>query len=230
MMDIKINQKHSSIGGTMSRNYLQINSYRSLLQEELTNLNKVFNSRFSFKLGDPGYSFNNVYPDNVNMDVYWAKVFVLNDENVQIGRITYRFELGEMKSYYVKQYKPIQYEYDSNDDIFYMLKFYFAKQPMMDIKLIVNAARQIQIFEKAKVVIWRIQNPVKVQKKITKSGNVWRPHRKKIQGKNLRVIIDKLVDSIVNKTENPFVDFTKYLVSLGGKQSNTADMFLHLYK
>ena len=203
--------------------------YKNLLQEEILNLNQKFNPDFKFKIGDKGFSFDDIYPDYKDKNIFWAKLFILNSENVQIGRITYKFENGKMIRFYIKQYKPLFYEYDKNDNIFYFLEFFFKNKQIPNFDQIVTAAKTIKEFYIAKHVIWRINNPYKSQEKISKSGKIWKTHRKKIQGRKIRVIIEKLVKWIIGEIQNPFPEFEDYIKSLNGKPNNSRDLFLYFY-
>ena len=217
----------------MIRNYQEITSYKKLLDQEIDNLNNKFNPfQFHFKLGDPGYSFNSIYPDSYSTtsNIYWAKVFIVKDE-IQIGRITYRFENGNMERYYIKQYKPFDIDYDSNDNIFYYFKYYFANKPIpLDFNSFVKTANQIRIFVLAEKTIWRMNNPLMSKERVSANGKVWMTHRKKLQGMKIRTILDKLVDWDIKKNENPFPKFFDYIISLNEKPNNTADLFLHFYQ
>ncbi len=155
--------------------------FDKMLNKELEELNETF-SPFEF---DTGVFNGSVYPDSMKDDVYWARVFIKID-GVQIGRLTYRFTEG-LERYYTKQYKPDDYEFDSNDLIFYQLQYYFRTgEVIADLPKIVADAFIMCENELKEKKQWRIDNPPTNKKK----------RRKALKGRNPRHVITQLVSEL----------------------------------
>lgn len=175
---------------------------QQLMNAEIEAANKIINP-FNFYL-DGG----NVYSDK-HKDTLWAKPVILKD-NVQIGRITYKFtgfgtKVGihpwvlwsdyTMERYYVKQYKPQDYPYDENDDVFYLLDYYFRTGlTLTNLHTIVQNTIQYCELDLAIKENWRELNPL--PEKYRTNGKRHRVHRKKLTGRNPRHVISEMVSKL----------------------------------
>ena len=140
-----------------------------LLRVEIDKLNRLL----------PGFSFT---PQNFRKSSdgsYWARVFILRD-GISIGRITYRY-ITHLETYYYKSYKKNEYPYDSDDDIFFHLRFYLATgKKLSGLDKMIEKAKEERERIFMENMIWRAAHPT--QKK-----------RRRLQKKNVRYIVETMV-------------------------------------
>lgn len=127
--------------------------------------------------------FGNIFEIVETGSPIWHRVFVKVD-GVQYGRMT--FEKGEL--YYIKYYKPMDYEYDPKhqDELFFQLEYYFETGELIpDFKDIVEKAKKIRETELREKQAWRDAHPIKRR-------------RKRLQGRMIRSIIENIIRERMN--------------------------------
>lgn len=122
----------------------------------------------------------------------WATIFVRNENDVQVGKITVQNVNDEASVYYFKSYKKFDYAFDLGDLVWIALGFYlhknvyYTKQQMLDV-LEVAKQDQERFYQEHKT--WREQNP----KFKVVDGDTVQVRRKGLKRKNLRVCVENII-------------------------------------
>jgi len=112
----------------------------------------------------------------------WHRLFIVNPQGCQIGRITLQNIEDKAKVYYVKQYKPHDYPIDYDDDkIWAVINFYFAgmsvSEEELEYALVEAHIKRREGLEQARN--WREANPKK--------------KRKGLEGRNVRHLFSTIM-------------------------------------
>ena len=117
----------------------------------------------------------------------WTRAFVLNGDDVTIGRLTFRCN----KLFSIKCYKRNYIsEIDSTDEIFLRLCKYLKQKVLISLKtynLLVKKATEIQKQDIATKLAWRKTHPLK------QCDGKPEKHRRRITGRNVRFILSELI-------------------------------------
>jgi hypothetical protein len=110
----------------------------------------------------PAYEFE-LYDRGKGTSSRWRTIYIFSEEDgekISRGRVTLQEIEHEVWSvYYVKRYKPWDYEYDPSDAFFYAFDTWFDTRKVIDVNALVPLAKENRIKKMAEVQAWRDEHP-----------------------------------------------------------------------
>ncbi|MCK9281499.1 MAG: hypothetical protein M0P71_12815 [Melioribacteraceae bacterium] len=163
---------------------------------------KIFNvEEFKIKLeiSFPLYSFKLVKVGN-----NWYRLFILQNK-VQLGRISLKpVNETEHEVFYLKHYKPFDYDYDKEDDFFHQFYTWLISGKIIDIKKLIPIAIKNKKRINLERIQWRKEHKF-YENKIDTEGNPLIKRRKKLNDSwtgELKKLISEEERKIIKEINN----------------------------